>query len=175
MATDELAAVYAARFGFRHVARGRQDVSNRCARIPRSQLGGMGSEQRHLELGPIFTTGIDFRLGRYSGQTGRSRQPRARRAAVRLQHGPIRATKWAYDSVNKLYYPTQSIFLGSDGPAQIYVVLDVQKTDPLSAPVFPPKAVIYEQTAKYTGVAWGNAKYITFAGPGFKEFTGVAH
>jgi hypothetical protein len=84
-------------------------------------------------------------------------------------------TKWAYDLLNKLYYPTQSIFLGSDGPAQIYVVMDVQKTDPLSAPVFPPKAVIYEQTAKYTGVAWVNGKYLTFAGSGFKEFTGVAH
>jgi hypothetical protein len=83
-------------------------------------------------------------------------------------------TKWAYDPKNKLNYPIQSVFQGDNGTAQLSVTMDVIATDPLSAPMPPPRAVIYEQTVAYTGQATVNGAPLAFTGNGFKEFTAVA-
>ena len=84
-------------------------------------------------------------------------------------------TQWAYDSQNRLYYPTQSIFQAANTAAQMAVIMDVKQSDALSAPILPPKAVIYEQTANYTGLVVFAGKRIPFTGTGFKEYTGIAH
>lgn len=83
-------------------------------------------------------------------------------------------TQWAFDSVNNLSYPTQSVFQASDGNAQIDLTMNVIQTDPLSTPTALPKAVIYEQTVNYTGQAWINGQTIQISGNGFKEYTAIA-
>jgi hypothetical protein len=83
-------------------------------------------------------------------------------------------TQWAYDPTNNLLYPTQSVFHASDGAAEVDVTMNVLQSDPLAAPVFPPRAVIYEQTVTYTGHAWVRGKHINFTGNGFKEYTGIS-
>ncbi len=83
-------------------------------------------------------------------------------------------TQWAFDPTNNLPFPTQSVFHASNGTASVDVTMDVIQTDPLTTPIPPPKAVIYEQTVKYTGQAWINGKTVNFSGNGFKEYTGIA-
>jgi hypothetical protein len=83
-------------------------------------------------------------------------------------------TKWSYDANNNLSYPTQSVFQAAGAAAQILLVMDVQQTEALSPPTAPPKAVIYEQTAHYTGQVWANGKLRMISGDGFKEYTGIA-
>lgn len=83
-------------------------------------------------------------------------------------------TQWAYDSTNKVSYPTQSVFHGSSDDAQIDVTMEVINTDALRSPSAPPRAVIYEQTMTYTGQAWVAGQLVQISGDGFKEFTGIA-
>jgi hypothetical protein len=84
-------------------------------------------------------------------------------------------TQWAYDSTNNLFYPTQSLFHGLSGGAQVDITMSVLKSDPLSAPVPPPRAVIYEQTVTYSGQGWIGGRRLEFSGNGFKEYTAIAH
>jgi len=83
-------------------------------------------------------------------------------------------TQWEYDPVNNLIYPTQSVFHASNGVAQVDVTMNVLQSEPLAAPVPPPRAVIYEQTVTYTGQAWLGGRPLSFTGNGFKEYTGIA-
>jgi hypothetical protein len=84
-------------------------------------------------------------------------------------------TKWAYDSQDQLQYPTETIFTAQNGSVQVRIVMDVQQTDPLvTGP--PPGLVIYEQTSHFSGtiiIQGQSSSEITFAGDGFKEYTGV--
>ncbi len=83
-------------------------------------------------------------------------------------------TQWAYDPTNNLMYPTQSVFHASNGAAELDVTMNVLQTDPLAAPVSPPRSVIYEQTVTYTGQGWAGGQPLNFTGNGFKEYTGIA-
>jgi hypothetical protein len=83
-------------------------------------------------------------------------------------------TQFAFDATNNVQYPVQSVFHASNGAAELDVTMDVIKTDPLTGPMPPPKAVIYEQTVTYTGHATINGSSLDFSGNGFKEYTGIA-
>ena len=83
-------------------------------------------------------------------------------------------TQWALDPVNNVVYPTQSVFHATNGGAQVDITMNVQQTDPLSAPGPLPKAIIYEQTVTYTGQTWIDGKQMSFTGNGFKEYTAIA-
>jgi len=84
-------------------------------------------------------------------------------------------TEWAYDPVYNLYYPTQSVFQANNGTAAMAVTMNVNSTEPLSAPLPPsvPNAVIYEQTANYSGAVSINGISTSFTGNGFKEYTAL--
>ena len=83
-------------------------------------------------------------------------------------------TQWAYDFTNGLFYPTQSLFQAFNGTALVGIVMNVLQTDPLTTPVAPPKAVIYEQTVTYSGQCWIGGRPVNFSGDGFKEYTAIA-
>lgn len=120
--------------------------------------------------------GFAFDLGDFPNKPGGIASIEVNGQRFRFESGQYRLThtQWAYDSTNMLYYPTQSVFQAANGAAQIYVVMDVHQSDPVSAPTALPRAVIYEQTATYTGRAWINGKPLSFRGNGFKEYTGIA-
>ena len=87
-------------------------------------------------------------------------------------------TKWEYDTQNKTFYPTESIFTADNGLVHVFVRIDVTKTDPL--PVFPGQ-IIYEQPSHFTGRvtledrAGGSPFEVEFEGNGFKEYTAVTN
>ena len=82
-------------------------------------------------------------------------------------------TKWAYDSVNHVYYPIQTMFKADNGTQQLEVVMNVSQTVPLSNgfPYPIPEYIIYEQTTTYLGQVVANGTTVTFSGEGFKEYT----
>jgi hypothetical protein len=82
---------------------------------------------------------------------------------------------WAYDGTHNAYYPTQSVFLANNGKAWVTLEMSVQRTDPLSAPLPPwvPNAIIYEQTAAYSGQVSIDGVTSSFSGNGFKEYTAL--
>lgn len=120
--------------------------------------------------------GLAFDLGDFPQKPGgrASIDVAGRRFVFENGQYTLTHTKWAYDPINKLYYPTQSIFQASNGTTQVFVRMDVQQTDPLSTPLPPPKAVIYEQLTTYTGRVSVNGSLTSFNGSGFKEYTGIA-
>jgi len=86
-------------------------------------------------------------------------------------------TKWSFDPLTNLSYPTQSVFTAEKDDVQIRLVMDVQKTAPLSAGP-PPALVIFEQPTRFTGEitiqrSWFPIK-IAFEGNGFKEYTATS-
>jgi hypothetical protein len=84
-------------------------------------------------------------------------------------------TQWAYDSKYGVNYPTQSVFQADNGAAQVALVMNVNQTEGLSAPLPPgtPNAVVYEQTTAYTGQVMFGGSSVSFAGNGFKEYTAL--
>src|SRR5581483_9641224 len=83
-------------------------------------------------------------------------------------------TTWAYDPTNNLYYPTQSVFVATNANAHVSILMDVQQSDPLTTPLPPPKAVIYEQLVTYKGEVSTGGNTGSFQGNGFKEYTAIA-
>jgi hypothetical protein len=100
-------------------------------------------------------------------------------------------THWGWDSVNRLFYPTESRLLADNGTVRLEVTLRALATEPLRGELPAPlrDLVIYEQTARYDGRVWervaggdaaeggpeGAGEWRTSAmvrGVGFKEWTG---
>lgn len=122
---------------------------------------------------------LSFDLGDFIGNpNGRAAiEVSGRRTVFLADQYKLVHTKWAYDTQNKTFYPTESIFTADNGVVRAYVKMDVVKTDPL--PVFPGQ-VIYEQPSRFTGSVTeqesGGSKYERkFEGNGFKEYTAITN
>lgn len=99
-------------------------------------------------------------------------------------------TRWAWDPVNRLFYPTESLLTADDGTVRLRVTLKALATDPLRGDLPLPlrDLILYEQTARYDGVVLERAPEseagassggagewrlrAIVAGTGFKEWTG---
>ncbi len=86
-------------------------------------------------------------------------------------------TKWAVDPVTNLQYPIESVFTAQNSDVKLEVVMDTNKSAPLTAGP-PPALVIFEQPAHFKGEItmysdWFPVK-IPFEGNGFKEYTATS-
>jgi hypothetical protein len=122
-------------------------------------------------------TGLTFDLGDFPDKPGGIAGIEVNGQRYLFQSGQytLTHTAWAYDPVYNLYYPSQSVFQADNGTAQLTVTMSVQSTDPLAAPLPPsvPNAIVYEQTARYSGQVTIHGSSIIFAGNGFKEYTAL--
>ena len=82
-------------------------------------------------------------------------------------------TQWAYDPIFMVNYPSQSVFQGNNGAAQITVTMNVIANEGLATSSSPPMLVIYEQTAAYTGQVTIGSTVSNIASNGFKEYATV--
>ncbi len=85
-------------------------------------------------------------------------------------------TKWAYDPVNLIPYPTESVLTADNGTLHLAVTLQVTKSDPLSSGP-APSMVIYEQPTHFEGVltdVTGGSAPAVFSGDGFSEYTNLS-
>jgi hypothetical protein len=120
--------------------------------------------------------GLVFDLGDFPGNpVGRARVEIAGKEVVfSASEYTLTHTKWAFDKQHNLFYPVQSIFSAENGDLKAVIVMDVQKTEPLSSGP-PPSAVIYEQPTHFTGSVTlqgqSASSPILFEGDGFKEYT----
>jgi len=121
--------------------------------------------------------GLTFDLGDFPNKPGGVASIDVNGQRYVFQNGQytLTHTAWAYDPVHNINYPTQSVFQANNGTAALALAMNVQSTDPLSAPLPPsvPNAIIYEQTASYTGSVSINGSTTSFAGNGFKEYTAL--
>ncbi len=121
-------------------------------------------------------SGLAFDLGDFPGNpVGRARIEIAGKEVVfSASEYTFTHTKWAFDKQHNLFYPVQSIFTGENGDLKAVILMDVQKTEPLSTGP-PPAAVIYEQPTHFTGSVTlqgqSASSPISFEGDGFKEYT----
>ena len=89
-------------------------------------------------------------------------------------------TRWAWDRVNRLFYPSESILTADDGATRLKVTLSALATEPLRGDLPAPlrDLIIYEQTARYDGTVWSRSDdgawrvRALVRGTGFKEWTG---
>jgi len=122
--------------------------------------------------------GLSFDLGDFiNNPNGKaSVDVRGHRIVFNATEYKLVHTKWAYDTQNKTFYPTESILTADNGLVKMFVRIDVTKTDPL--PVFPGQ-IIYEQPSHFAGSvtfedrAGDSPLKIQFEGSGFKEYTAV--
>jgi hypothetical protein len=119
--------------------------------------------------------GLTFDLGDFPDKPGgfASLEVNGQRFVFNNSQYTLTHTQWALDPANNLLYPTQSVFHASNGLADVDITMNVLASDPLSIPLPPPRAVIYEQTVSYTGHYWILGKTQHFTGNGFKEYTGI--
>jgi hypothetical protein len=102
-------------------------------------------------------------------------------------------TRWAWDSVNRLFYPVESLLTADNGSLRVQVTMRALETAPLRGDLPAPlkDLIIYEQTARYDGAVWDRApgavsaagavaagaaagewrQRALIAGTGFKEYT----
>lgn len=89
-------------------------------------------------------------------------------------------TRWAWDRVNRLFFPSESILTADDGTTRLKVTLSALATEPLRGDLPAPlrDLIIYEQTARYDGMVWSLSAdgawrvRALVRGTGFKEWTG---
>lgn len=123
--------------------------------------------------------GLDFDLGDFVGNpNGHAAVDIAgQRTVFSKDQYKLTHTKWAFDPVNNVSYPTQSVFTANNGDVKVNIVMDVQKTAPLATGA-PPSLVIYEQPSHFSGTVtihegWLPIK-IAVDGNGFKEYTATS-
>ena len=122
--------------------------------------------------------GLAFDLGDFVGNpNGRASITVAgKRIVFAANEYTLVHTKWAFDPVDNLPYPIQSIFTAENQEAKVRITMDVQKTQPLGTGP-PPSLVIYEQLSHFTGKLAvrdpSDPEEIYFDGDGFKEYTAV--
>ena len=63
-------------------------------------------------------------------------------------------TRWGWDRVNRLFFPTESLLTADNGALRLEVTLRALATEPLRGDLPAPlrDLIIYEQTARYDGV-----------------------
>lgn len=96
--------------------------------------------------------------------------------------------RWAWDSVNGLFYPVESLLTADNGSLRVQVTMRALETAPLRGDLPAPlkDLIIYEQTARYDGAVSDRApgaagaagaaagewrQRALLAGTGFKEYT----
>jgi hypothetical protein len=77
-------------------------------------------------------------------------------------------TRWAWDVVNGLFYPVESLLTADNGSLRVQVTLRAIDTAPLRGDLPAPlkDLIIYEQTARYSGAVWERAPGTAAAGAG---------
>lgn len=88
-------------------------------------------------------------------------------------------TRWAFDPVNGVLYPVESLLAAENGAERLVLVMRAIRTEPIRGDLpFPLRdAIIYEQTASFQGRLWVKdsagqwVPSLSFDGPGFKEYT----
>ena len=65
-------------------------------------------------------------------------------------------TRWGWDRVNRLFFPTESLLTADNGALRLEVTLRALATEPLRGDLPRPlrDLIIYEQTARYEGRVW---------------------
>jgi len=65
-------------------------------------------------------------------------------------------TRWGWDRVNRLFFPTESLLTADNGALRLEVTLRALKTEPLRGDLPAPlrDLIIYEQTARFEGRVW---------------------
>lgn len=122
--------------------------------------------------------GLSFDLGDFVGNpNGRaSIDICGKRTVFSASEYTLVHTKWAFDPVYNLPYPTQSVFTAEHGDVRVRMTMDIQKTEPLGTGP-PPSLVIYEQPSHFAGTVNVRDRLlpreISFEGNGFKEYTAV--
>ncbi len=125
--------------------------------------------------------GLSFELGDFiGGPVGvASLEVQGERTVFTTDQYRLVHTRWAYDEADRTFYPVETLFFAEDATTRLSLTLRVTTTDVLRGELGArlPVALIYEQTAEYTGRlwqkspsgAWRLAK--SFQGGGFKEYT----
>lgn len=121
--------------------------------------------------------GLTFDLGDFPNKPGgiAAIEWNGRRYVFESGQYTLTHTAWAYDATHGVSYPTQSVFHADNGSAQADLTMTAQLTDPLTPPLPPnvPTAIVYEQTASYSGSLTVGGSSTSFAGNGFKEYTAL--
>ncbi|HSU32686.1 MAG TPA: hypothetical protein VLJ11_15760 [Bryobacteraceae bacterium] len=96
--------------------------------------------------------GLTFGLGDFIGDpSGRaSLDLWGKRVVFSANEYKLVHTKWAFDPATNLPYPTQSVFTAQKDDLTVRIVMDVQKSAPLTAGP-PPALVIFEQPTHFEG------------------------
>jgi len=88
-------------------------------------------------------------------------------------------TRWGWDRVNRLFFPTESLLTADNGAVRAEITMRALATEPLRGELpWPLKdLIIYEQTARFEGLVrervageWKVSALVR--GAGFKEWTG---
>jgi hypothetical protein len=123
--------------------------------------------------------GLEFDLGDFVGNpNGRASLDIAGQRVVfsKDQYNLVH-TKWAFDPLDNISYPVQSVFTAAKGDLKVTIVMDVQKTAPLPTGP-PPSLVIYEQPSHFSGTVTIHDGWfplsIPFDGNGFKVYTAIS-
>jgi hypothetical protein len=123
--------------------------------------------------------GLTFDLGDFTGNpNGRaSLDVLGKRVVFSASQYKLVHTKWAFDSIDNLSYPIQSVFTAENDDVTVRIVMNAQSTDPLATGP-PPSLVIYEQTCHFKGTVTVQSKWFpietSFEGDGFKEYTATS-
>jgi hypothetical protein len=125
--------------------------------------------------------GLSFELGDFIGGPAglASLEVQGERTVFTKDQYRLVHTRWAYDRADRQPYPVESQFFAENATTRLRLTLSVTATDVLRGGYPPPLplALIYEQTAEYTGRLWrkdpsGAWQLATsFQGGGFKEYT----
>jgi hypothetical protein len=127
--------------------------------------------------------GLAFEVGDFTGKPAGvvSIEFQGERTAFTKDQYRLSHRRWAFDSINRVWYPTRSLLHAQNESTRLAVTLQAIMTDPLRGDLpFPlPDVLIYEQTARYEGRLWkrnAQGRWVLlarFQGNGFKEYTAV--
>lgn len=124
---------------------------------------------------------LAFELGDFQGQaTGvASVDAAGERTVFTKEQYTLTYTQWAFDRTERVWYPTESLFVADDGVRRLRVTMTVVATVPLRGELpFPLRdLIIFEQTARYEGWLWtrsADGRWLlegVLRGEGFTEYT----
>jgi len=131
-----------------------------------------------------FEQGLDFSIGDFRNSPAGtvSVSVQGQRTAFTKDEYTLSHSDWTYDAVHGLFFPMTTWLYAQRDDTVLMVRIRAHRTLPVVPPPqlpLPLVPVIYEQTATFTGWIWrrdaagGWSAVRSFAGPGFKEYTGV--